>query len=218
MKPMTVLPVSPHFSCNCGSGELASWKVATSTALGMTVTLPAGIPRATMSARRPSQMVKTWSTCRMAQAAFRSAAVVDGCVFPEGADFVDDRNANPSGDLDCWQGVEHRRVGVDDVRPDVTGDCFQPGFQLLHQGQFAADGQIGQPAGGGRGAVEAQAIHVVDRCNRLSLLGRGQVKGFPTQGLLFAEQCCGAKGIAAVQRDRMIKDVQDARHAASPPS
>jgi hypothetical protein len=38
-----------------------------STALGITVTLAAGMLRPTMSARRPSQMVKTWSARLIAQ-------------------------------------------------------------------------------------------------------------------------------------------------------
>ena len=152
------------------------------------------------------------------QAAFGGAAMIDGGVFPEGADFINDRDAEFAGDLDGRLGVEYRRVGMDDVRPDVAGDCFQPGFQLLHQGQFPADGQVGQKAGGGWGAVEAQAIHVVERGGCFALLGRGEVEGFPAQGALFAEQGGGTEGVAAVQRDGMVEDVQDASHAASPAS
>jgi hypothetical protein len=37
---------------------------------------------------------------------------------------------------------------MNDVGADFAGDFFQPAFQLLHQGQFFANGQLGQGAGG----------------------------------------------------------------------
>ena len=37
---------------------------------------------------------------------------------------------------------------MNDVRANFAGDFFKPNFQLFHQGQFFANGQLGQGAGG----------------------------------------------------------------------
>ncbi len=199
-----------------------------STAFGMTVTLSAGMPRATMSPRRPSQMVKTWSACCMArvssaageavaQAAFGGGAVVDRGVFPEGADLIDHRDAQLAGDLDGREGIEHRRMGMDDVRANFPRDFFQAGFELLHQAPVRlTTGQAGQAPSGDRGAVEVQAIDVFERRCGFALLGRGEVKGLPAQRALLAQERRGAEGVAAVQRNRVVEDVEDRGSCRAP--
>jgi len=66
MKPITVAPESPSVAFRASSGVPPGAKVSMSTALGITVTRPAAMPRETMSRRSPSQMVNTWSARRNA--------------------------------------------------------------------------------------------------------------------------------------------------------
>ena len=106
----------------------------------------------------------------IAQAAFVGTAMVDGGVFPEGTDFVNDGDAKFAGDLDCRQGIEHRGMGVNDVRANFACNFFQPGFQLLHQGQFLAQGDSGQGSLGYWRAIEAQTIDVIEGSGGLALL------------------------------------------------
>jgi len=151
----------------------------------------------------------------VAEAAFASAAVVYGSIFPEGADFIDDWNAQFSGHFDGWQRIEYRRVGMDDVRADFAGDFFEPGLESLHQGEFLENRQICERTFRQRCTIEAQAVDFLERCGVFALLGRGQVEGLPAQPPLFAQQCGGTEGVATVQRDGVVEDVKRADHACA---
>src|SRR6476619_6843657 len=104
MNPITDIPVSPSCAFSTGSAAWLGANDCVSTALGITVTFAAGIPRATMSLRRPSQIVVTRSS------------VIDGCVLPERAHLVHDGDAELAADAKRGDRVQHRRMRVQDVR------------------------------------------------------------------------------------------------------
>ena len=78
----------------------------------------------------------------VAQAAFGGRAVVNRCILPEGAHFVDHRDAQPLADAQRGYRIEHWRMGMDDLWFDFDRQRQYSLFQLAHQGQFA---QAGQP-------------------------------------------------------------------------
>ena len=145
------------------------------------------------------------------QAALVGGAVVHRGVLPERANFVHHRDAQLAPHLEGRQRIEHRRMGVDDVGLDLAGDFFQAPAQCLHQGDFAAHRQVSQQPGAARRAVKMQAIDVFFSGLGRALLGRGDVKRLPAQRALLAQQRRRAKGVAAVQRNGVVENVQDAQ-------
>ena len=155
-------------------------------------------------------MVKTWSTCldgpgfevasdAVAQAVFCRAAMVDRGIFPECADFINNRDAKFARHLDGGECIEHRGMGMNNVRSHFAGDFFKARFQLPHQRQFLGDRQAGERTGRHRSPVEAQAVDILYGRRCFPLLGRREVKGFPAEGALFAQERRGTEGVAAVQ-------------------
>ena len=63
----------------------------------------------------------------IAQAAFAGHAVVDGRVFPERAHLVHHRDAAPPPDPQRGQHVQHRRVRVEDVGPELAAPARRCG-------------------------------------------------------------------------------------------
>ena len=185
-----------------------------------------GMPRATMSLRRPSQMVKHMAAIAqrmglepprqaVAQAAFGGGAVVDGGVFPEGPHFIDD--------WECPAARPTRSAGI----ALSTGECAcrMCGPHLaapLRAGASGSPSSAPPPPGraascpvSGRRAVEVPAVHrLVFGRRRRGVLRAGQVEGLPAQLALLAQQGQRAEGVAAVQRDRVIQDVKDSQQSS----
>ena len=86
------------------------------------------------------------------------------------------QNADDAGASEAQVSIESDRFIF-----EHNGDDFiEAHFQLLHQGQFLADGNFGERTLGNGGAVEAQTVDVFKRTTGLPLFGRCQVKRFPT--------------------------------------
>ena len=132
--------------------------------------------------------------------------MVNRSVLPEGADLIDDWNAQALAGSDGGDGIEHWRVRMQDVRLQFARKLLQPRFSSTHQAQFV---DAGRPCFRHRASVETQAVDVLDVSRRLALLGRGQMKGFPAQRPLLTQDSRGAEGVAAVQRDGVVEDVED---------
>jgi len=94
-------------------------------------------------------------------------------------------------------------VGVDEV-----------GLKLVDELVDAARGEAhlrNEPGALGRQrAVKAQAISLFHLDCREALLRRGQVKRLPAQRALLAQDGRGAEGVAAMQREGVVEDVEDA--------
>ena len=103
---------------------------------------------------------------------------------------------------------------MDDVGLGFAGDLLDAFSKLSHQRHFAKDRQRCQESRSGFGPVEAQAVNIFEWSADLALLGGGEMEGFPAQGPLFPEQRSGTEGVAAVQRNGVVEDVEDAHHPA----
>jgi hypothetical protein len=150
----------------------------------------------------------------VAQPPFAGGAVVDRGVFPEGADFVDHRDAEPLADPQRGDRVQGRRVRVQHVRPDLARHFQQSRGEAVDDGQLVEQRQAVEQPRGGRGAVEAEAVDLFMRLWRRPLLGAGQVERFPAERALLLQDRAGAEGVAAVQRNRMVEHVQHAQRRA----
>jgi hypothetical protein len=151
----------------------------------------------------------------VAQAEFLRGAVVDRGVFPECAHFVHDRNAEAAPGAQRGNRVERGRVRVQDVRLDLRDDLGQAPGQAVDHLFLVQHRQFGQRSARGRGAVEVQAVDGFFQIVAGMLLGAGHMEGFPAERALLAQDRAGAEGVAAVQRDRVVEDVQDTHHAPS---
>jgi len=96
---------------------------------------------------------------------------------------------------------------VQHIGLQLARELLQPRLGGTHQAQLV---DAGGPRFGHRAAVEAQAIDVLDVSRYLALLGRGQVKRLPAQRTLLTQDGRSAEGVAAVQRNGVIEDVEDA--------
>jgi len=151
----------------------------------------------------------------VAQAALGGGAVVDRGVLPEGAHLVDHRDAQAPGHAQRGQRVQHRRVGVDQVGAHGCRHRLDARGKLSHQ-RHLVEPRHTAPAGCGRRAMEVPAVHrLLQRRAAGSVLGAGQVEGLPPERALLAQQRQRAERVPAVQRDRVVEDVEDA-HSAPP--
>ena len=149
----------------------------------------------------------------VAQAAFGRRTVIDGGILPGGAHLVDHGNPEPTADLNRRQRVEHRRVRMQDVRANLLDHLGDTRFVYLHFPQFAQTGQaLGQRA---RRAVEVPAVHVVFATRGHPLARRGEMKRLPAERALLAKYRDGPKGVAAMQRQRVIEDMENPHRLAT---
>ena len=72
---------------------------------------------------------------------YLESEVADRGILPEGADLVDDGNAQAAPDAQRRDDVEHRRVRVQQLRPEGLRQCQQALFEQGHQPPFAQQGR-----------------------------------------------------------------------------
>ena len=146
----------------------------------------------------------------VAQAAFFRAAVVDRRVFPEGANFIDHGDAQLAADTDRRHRVQHRRMRVDHVGLQISCQGQQTSLDGTHHGERIAAGQARQQPGRFRRAIEMQAVGLLFHHLAIDLLGTGQVVGVPAHFPLVVQDRRAAEGIAGMQRQGVVEDVEDA--------
>ena len=145
----------------------------------------------------------------VAQTAFPRCTVIDGGIFPESANFINDRQTEAAPDAQRGNGVEHRRMGMQDMGADFGDHLGQAFLQAFHQLHFAEYRPFCRRSCRARRTVKVPAVDVFLRRRTADVFGRSQVKCFPAQAPLPVQDRQGAECIAAVQRNRMIEDVQD---------
>ena len=99
----------------------------------------------------------------IAQAALGGGAVVGGGVLPEGAHLVDHRQAQAPPHPQGGDAVQHRGMGVQDIRLDDTGHLVQPPGQLFDDRQLIDHRPAYHTLPQRRGAVKVKAVHVLFR-------------------------------------------------------
>ncbi len=105
-------------------------------------------------------------------------------------------------------------MGVQHVRLHAARHFQQARLGGLHERVL---GQAGQPGAGGRGrAEEVPPVHGFFRAAGGAVLGAGEVEGVPAQPALLAQQGQRAEGVAAVQGDGVVQDVEDAHGGVGP--
>ena len=152
----------------------------------------------------------------VAQAVLGAGAVVDRRVFPEGAHFIHDRDAELLAGAQGGDRVQAGRVGVQHVRLDLRDDLGQAPGESVDDFLLAQHRQFRQRALRFRGTEEVQAVDRLFQHVAGMLLGAGDVEGFPAERALFAQDRAGTEGITAVQRDRVVEDVKDAHDSETP--
>ena len=154
----------------------------------------------------------------VASAAFARGAVIDRRVLPQGTHFVDDRNAQPAARSDGRKSVEHRRMGVQHVGLESFRELDQPAARRGHLGQIGDARKPGYDAGAHHRAVKRPAVHLVDCTVARRMTRRRELERFPAERALLPQDCSRAKCIAAVQRERMVEEVQHPHRRTRGPS
>ena len=72
-----------------------------------------------------------------------------------------DDTAEPTPDAQRRDGIEHGRMRVKDVRPDLPGDGRQPFLKLPHQLELAENGPIRRSPFQCRGSVKMPAVDLL---------------------------------------------------------
>src|SRR6202030_1732498 len=145
------------------------------------------------------------------------AAVVDRGVFPEGANFVDYRHAEPASHAQRWDRIQRRRVCVQQLRFDLLGNRLQTVRERVHHPQLRHRRQAGEPRAVERRAEEMPAVDRLFETLGALLLRAGEMGRVPSEPPLLSQYRQRAKRVAAVQWERVIEDMQDAHGTFRPP-
>ena len=149
----------------------------------------------------------------IAQVAFAPRAIAHCRILPEGADLIDQRQAMAARHGERGHGGQHRRVGVEDVGLELAHQRVEPGRRGGDLGALAQ--QRRAPAGVG-GAVEEQALGLLGVGAGHGVARGGQVVRLDPHGAAGAHERAGAEAVARMERQRMVEDVEDARHSGAP--
>lgn len=139
-------------------------------------------------------------------------------VFPKRADLV--HHGNPQGlpDMNGRPGIQHGRMRMQEVRPQLPGQFSEPRLGRLHHRPLVDDRQPTEQTMRLWRAMEAQAVRFLFQPLGIDLLGAGEVMGLPPQAALATEDVGAAEGVTGMQRQRMVKHMQDAQaHTVFPP-
>ena len=145
--------------------------------------------------------------------AFGAGAVAHRGIFPEGADFIDQRNAERLCGAIGSAAAQRRRMGVDDVGTPVLRELLDRRRKGCHLAHVAHHHRHVRDA---CGAVEGEPIDLFHGIfgGRFELVAlRSDPAHVQSRLLLRFQDRARAEGIAAVQRQRMVENVKDASHA-----
>ena len=136
--------------------------------------------------------------------------MVDGSVLPERPHLVEHGYAALSADPDRRQHIEHGRVGVDDVGTESSGQLGDAACSCRHLAKVDGPRHGHARAGAHLRSIEPEPIDVFEVRHRRTVPRCRQLQCFPPQRPLLAQDGHGPERVAAVQRKRVIKDVQNA--------
>ena len=131
-------------------------------------------------------------------------AIAHRRIFPEGADLVDHRNAQPPPGTKRGHAAQGGRMGVENIGPPFL--C-QRHDRLRQPLDLAPFGQPRRAARAATGAVEDQPLGHFDIRPLGQMAQAGDAAHLETQHPLRLHDRAGAEGVAAVQRQRMIEHV-----------
>jgi hypothetical protein len=149
---------------------------------------------------------------KIARAALAARAVADRGILPEGANFVDHRNSEPFADAQRREPVENGRVGVEQIGAPFIDQRRDAVRQRADFAPFAPRRARGCDR---RRAIEGQPVDGFDGRSGVGMADPRHPGNRPPLRRLRLHQRPGTKGIAAVRRQAMVKDVQDPGHRPS---
>ena len=100
-------------------------------------------------------------------------------------------------------------MSMENIRLDLFDNLVQPVFRISDQHQLLRHRQAGKRTIHRGCAKKRPAIDLLLRNIRTRMFGRGQVEGFPAERALLLQDGQGPEGVAALQRDRMVQDVEN---------
>src|SRR5450432_4180786 len=137
--------------------------------------------------------------------------VIGRRVLPKSADFVDDRDAEASPDPQRRQRIEDRRVSMQDVGTYRARHFFETPRRCAHLRHFPDAGQAVKRAWFPRRSVEMKTVDVFFQCAGHGMLRTRHMERLPAQAPLLAQDRTRAERVAALERDRMVENMQDAK-------
>src|SRR6516162_10754968 len=119
----------------------------------------------------------------------------------------------PAAGADSRQRVEGRRVGVKDPGSYLFDDIVESPVQVADDLQLAKPRQLRSKTSWHWRAQEFPGADPLARGPGRIMLATRQQHGLPTQRPLLIDDAERAKHIAALQRQRMVEDVQNSHHS-----
>ena len=146
-------------------------------------------------------------------AAFGAGEIADRRIFPESTNFINERHAQRPRRALRRRAAQCGRMGVDDIGPPITRQRADRTVERVDLAQLAQGRGAFRQAGG---AVEGQPVGVFGR--RTS--GGFDIVPLPgdpahvePEALLRLQDRARAEGVAAVERQRMVENVENSGHA-----
>ena len=99
---------------------------------------------------------------------------------------------------------------MDQVRTHSFGYLRETIAHRTHQRDLAKQWPSADPLGFPQRSIEVQPVDVFFGCTRRRVLRPGEVKSLPSEASLLSQDRTRAECVAAVQRDRVIQDVEHA--------
>src|SRR6187401_2667124 len=124
-------------------------------------------------------------------------------ILPRCPHLVDQWNAQPPPDAQRGNGIQDRRVRMQNVRPYTPGNLLDAMGYFTHQLNLRNPWYAVKQSTRRRRAIEMPAVHLFFLGRYRPLFGSGEMKRFPTQRALLLENRERAECVTAVQRDRV---------------
>lgn len=115
----------------------------------------------------------------------------------------------PSPGAQCWYCIEYRGVGVQDLQPDLGDDLVEPPIEVADNPELAKPRDPAHRPGWHRGPKKLPTADLFTRRSWDVVFAARQHDRRPAQRSLLVDNPESAIDIAALQRQRMVENVQD---------
>ena len=148
----------------------------------------------------PAKRVRLERAARaVARSPLAGGSVINCRVLPECAHFVNERDPEGARHAQRRQGIQDRRMGVQDVGLRQRGNLANSPLRRAHQRKLAQHRHASERCRRTRGAIEVQSVDVLVRRSRSRVLRARDVKRLPSQAVLFAQDFPSTERVAALQ-------------------
>ena len=102
-------------------------------------------------------------------------------------------------------------MGLYHVRSYSARDFLETPRGSSHQAHFPDARKVGEPPWLPKRSIKTKPVDLFLGCTGNKVLGTRQLECIPAQSALLAQDRSGAKGVAALQWERVIENVEDAQ-------